>query len=335
MQSARRLCLLIAILAVLTVVWRTQASHAATFYVATSGDNANPGTAELPFQTLQRGAQALSAGDTLIVQGGTYLETLVWVIPSGTSWSQPVTVQVAPGETVVLQANVPTDAVVDFEDNSQYIILDGFILDANNLASFAFGIGNASFIRVMNCEIKNALHSGMSVGGHSHEFSNLDVHDNGSTGYDHGLYLITSQTRVESSRFYNHSGYGIHVYSSAHESGLDDNIFDSNLTYGNTIGGMFVGHGVRNTVSNNTIWNNGNGLWLASPYSTIYNNTIYNNYGTSPDGGIGIYIIFSDWGVEITHNTIYGNAGGAIVGVTDATVRDNSFDTVPQIVNTK
>jgi parallel beta-helix repeat protein len=293
--------------------------------VATYGDNANPGTAALPFQTLQRGARALRAGDTLIVQGGTYPETLIWVIPSGTSWSQPVTVQAAPGETVVLQATAPTDAVVDFEDNSQYIILDGFILDANKLASFAFGIGDASFIKVRNCEIKNARLSGMSVGGHSHEFSNLDVHDNGFSAYDHGLYLAGSQTRVESSRFYNHPGYGIHAFGGA----IDDHIFDSNLTYDNTLGGMFVGVGERNTVSNNTIWDNGNGLVLASPGSTIHNNTIYNNYGTSPDGGIGIYIIGSDWGVEITHNTIYGNAGGAIVGVTDATIRDNFFDTAP------
>jgi parallel beta-helix repeat protein len=319
MQNARRLCLLIAILAVLSLVWRTQASHAATFYVATYGNDANAGTEELPFQTLQRGARVLRAGDTLIVRGGTYLESLFYV-PSGTSWSQPVTVQAAPGETVVLQAAAPTDAIVDFSVG-QYIILDGFILDANNLATVAFGIGNASHIRVWNCEMKNARYSGMLVYGQSHEFSNLDVHDNGSNSYDHGLYLAASQTRVESSRFYNHRGYGIHAFG----GGVDDNIFDSNLTYGNTSGGMWVGTGMRNTVSNNTIWDNGYGLILESPGSTVYNNTIYNNYGTSHDRGIGIVILGSDWDVTITNNTVYGNAGGAIAGVTYATVRGNFF----------
>ena len=91
---------------------------------------------------------------------------------------------------------------------------------------------------------------------------------------------------------------------------------------------------MRNTVSNNTIWNNGYGLILASPGSTVDNNTIYNNYGTSRDGGIGIVILDSDEGVQITHNTVYGNAGGAIAGVKDATVRDNSFDN-DQIVDTE
>jgi parallel beta-helix repeat protein len=319
MQSARSLCSFVAILAVMSLLLGIQASHAATFYVATYGDDANAGTEGLPFQTIQRGARALRAGDTLIVKGGTYPETLLWAIPSGTSWSQPVTVQAAPGETVVLQPTVQVDGVVDFQDNSQYIILDGFILDGNHLATNAFGIGAASHIRVSNCEMKNALYNGMLVYGRNHEFSNLDVHDN---GIGHGLYLTASQTRVESSRFYNHSRYGIHAYG----GGVDDNIFDSNLTYDNTSGGIWVGTGVRNTVSNNTIWDNGHGLILESPGSTVYNNIIYNSYGTPHDSGIGITILGSDLGVEITNNTIYGNAGGAIVGVTYATVRDNFFD---------
>jgi parallel beta-helix repeat protein len=330
MQSTRSLCPFVAILAVMSLLLSIQVSHAATFYVATYGDDANPGTVESPFQTIQRGAWALSAGDTLIVQGGTYLESLFY-ISSGTSWSQPVTVQAAPGETVVLQATAPTDAIVDFGDG-QYIILNGFILDANHIATFAFGTGTGSrHIRVMNCEIKNARFSGMSVYGQSHEFSNLDVHDNGTNSFDHGLYMQSSQTRVESSRFYNHDGYGIHAFG----GNGDDNIFDSNLTYGNTSGGMWVGNGVRNTISNNTIWDNGYGLILASPGSTVDNNTIYNNYGTSRDTGIGIVILGSDWGVTITNNTVYGNAGGAIAGVTYATVEANFFDTVPQSVNTE
>ena len=72
MQSVRKVCLLVAILAVLSVGWRTQASHAATFYVATDGDDANAGTEESPFETLERGARELKAGDTLIVKEGTY-----------------------------------------------------------------------------------------------------------------------------------------------------------------------------------------------------------------------------------------------------------------------
>jgi Right handed beta helix region len=333
MQSARSLCLFVAILAAMSLLLGTQASHAATFYVATYGNDANAGTEALPFRTIQRGARALSAGDTLIVRGGTYPETLIWVIPSGTSWNQPVTVQAAPGETVVLQGTAPTDvAVVDIADNSQYIILDGFILDANNIAWWAFGIGNASYIRVMNCEMKNARYSGMEVGGHSHEFSNLDVHDNGSSHFDHGIYITSSNTIVEHSRFYRNVGYGVHNYSTVRE--VNNNTFNANMAYNNGSGGFWVGMGNGHTVSNNIIWENGHGLILSTQNSKVYGNTIYNNFGTPRDAGIGIVILSNDNGVEITANTVYGNIGGAIIGVTYATVRDNFFDTVFQSVNT-
>lgn len=329
MQSVRRLCLLIAILAVLSMVWRTQASYAATFYVAIYGDDANPGTEALPFQTLQRGVRVLRAGDTLMVQGGTYQEVLIQVIPSGTSWSQPVTVQAAPGETVVLQATAPTDeVVVDFEDNSQYIILDGFILDANNVAGWAFGIGNASHIRVQNCEMKNARYSGVQVGGHSHELSNLDVHDNGyeDTPLGHGLYLLSANTLVEHSRFYRNAGYGMQNYNSA--GGVNNNTIHANMIYENGEGGLWVGKGTGHTVSDNTIWGNyGVGLTLSAPDSKIDNNTIYDNPGNSRDKGLGIVILDSnDWGVEITNNIVYDNPGGSIDGVTNATLSGNQFD---------
>src|SRR5712691_950490 len=129
MQSARRLCLLIAILAVLSVGWGTQASHADTFYVATYGDDANAGTEKSPFQTILKGVRTLTAGDTLTVKEGTYTDSLLDVIPSGTSQSQPVTVQAAPGETVVIQATTMTNGIVHFGDGRQYIIFEGFTLD--------------------------------------------------------------------------------------------------------------------------------------------------------------------------------------------------------------
>jgi parallel beta-helix repeat protein len=92
--------------------------------------------------------------------------------------------------------------------------------------------------------------------------------------------------------------------------------------------------GEQNEISNNTISHNSNGLVLASPGSTVENNTIFDNFGSPGSRGIGIVILGSDADVEITHNTIFGNDDGAIFGVTSATVRDNSFDTVPESVNT-
>src|SRR5688500_8886051 len=48
-----------------------------TYYVATNGDDANPGTAlDQPLKTIQEAAERARAGDTVLVRGGTYRETI-------------------------------------------------------------------------------------------------------------------------------------------------------------------------------------------------------------------------------------------------------------------
>jgi len=49
-----------------------QSASAATYYVATNGSDSNPGTPAAPFLTLQKGPIKAVAGDTVIVQDGTY-----------------------------------------------------------------------------------------------------------------------------------------------------------------------------------------------------------------------------------------------------------------------
>jgi len=48
------------------------AARANTFYVATSGNNANPGSQSLPWLTLQYAVDNVNPGDTILVASGTY-----------------------------------------------------------------------------------------------------------------------------------------------------------------------------------------------------------------------------------------------------------------------
>ncbi|HEY3255894.1 MAG TPA: hypothetical protein VGJ91_18175, partial [Polyangiaceae bacterium] len=50
----------------------TARAHAADYYVATTGSDANAGTLAAPFATLQKGADVAVAGDTVYIRGGTY-----------------------------------------------------------------------------------------------------------------------------------------------------------------------------------------------------------------------------------------------------------------------
>jgi Pel9A-like, right handed beta helix region/Periplasmic copper-binding protein (NosD) len=68
-----------------------RAASATTYYVATSGADANAGTEEKPFRTIQKAADAAVAGDTVFVRAGIYNES-VYIKNSG-----------APGNPIVLE----------------------------------------------------------------------------------------------------------------------------------------------------------------------------------------------------------------------------------------
>jgi hypothetical protein len=76
-----------------------------TYYVATGGSNANPGTLARPFKSIQHAATLAQPGDTVLVRGGVYRET-VKPARSGTP-SSPITFKPYNGERVTVSgANV-------------------------------------------------------------------------------------------------------------------------------------------------------------------------------------------------------------------------------------
>src|SRR5215831_18782319 len=65
---------------------------AATYYVATTGNDsrscATAQTRSTPKATIASGITCLSSGDTLYIRGGTYADVTIGnTVPSGTSWS--------------------------------------------------------------------------------------------------------------------------------------------------------------------------------------------------------------------------------------------------------
>ena len=330
MKISRSLCLSLSLLACMSLCGGAKASHAATFYVATTGNDANPGTAAAPFRTLLKGVQTLRSGDTLIVKQGTYAEGIS-TIPSGSAGAH-TTLQAAPGEAVTLQApSSSLDSMIFFPDGSHHITVDGFILDENSLGGFGVANNDLSTIHhlvLRNLKIKNMRNSGILILGSNLELRNLYIHHNGTfdmtSTYEHGIYFQGNNSLIIGCVIHdNASGYGIQNYSSA-GANPTDNTYLNNVLYNQSSGGLWISQGANHLVANNIVYNSGNlpnrdtgALVCCGSNSKIYNNVVYNN----SKAGI-ITINNNDVGAEVKNNIVYLNPAGNIVTI-NATVSNN------------
>lgn len=76
-----------------------------TYYVSTAGADANAGTLAAPFRTIQRAASLAQPGDTVLIRGGVYRETVV-PANSGTS-TAPIVFSAYNGESVTVSGADP------------------------------------------------------------------------------------------------------------------------------------------------------------------------------------------------------------------------------------
>jgi len=103
----------------------------ASYYVSTTGSDTAAGTLSQPWRTIQRGANAAAAGDTVHVRGGVYEERLTLTGKSGTA-TQPIIIRSYEGETAVLDQNGVTppngaSALIRLH-NCSHIIIQGLEL---------------------------------------------------------------------------------------------------------------------------------------------------------------------------------------------------------------
>ena len=122
---------LIAIAALLLLpTSRAAAQAGTTYYVSTSGSDANPGTIGAPWRTIQHAASTVHAGATVDVRAGLYNES-VTIPVSGSSSSGYIVFQSYPGELAIVDGTVvsccggSTKGLFNIT-NQSYLIVSGF-----------------------------------------------------------------------------------------------------------------------------------------------------------------------------------------------------------------
>ncbi len=270
------------------------------FYVAPTGNDANPGTVTAPWRTIQHAAETVGPGDTVYVRAGIYNEA-VSVRVSGSGPDQYITFRNYPGETPVLDGRGLTDPdgvnAFYIEDQS-YLIIRGFE------------------IRNYTTVVPNQVPIAIQITGTSHHIQLLENH----------IHHIATRAPVDADLL-GADAHGIAVYGTA-PSPIHNVLIENNhlhdLTLGSSEALVLNGNVRAFTVTHNLIHDVDNiaidaiGFEGTAPQpevdrareGLIAGNTIYNvdsrtnpAYGGERSAG-GIYV---DGGAHITieGNTVF------------------------------
>lgn len=255
---------------------RTHASPT-TYYVTTGGSDSANGSQSTPWRTVGKGMAAMSAGDTLMVGGGTYNERIQTSVNPGTS-SAPITMKAVSGQRPVISG-------LFWVSGANYWTFDGINVtwsSADSSSEHMVKMTGGTGWRITNAEIWGARsYAGILVAGTpsgwkiDHNYIH-DTYASNSTNQDHLIYVNggTGGGTIERNIFANSSnGRGVKVgppsggssgigYVTIRYNTFYDNTGPSNiqLSYGATGNTIYRNIMVKSGASNITAYNlNGSG----------------------------------------------------------------------------
>jgi parallel beta-helix repeat protein len=317
--------------------------RATEYFVSPSGSDDNAGTPAAPWRTIRHAVAKLIPGDTLFLRGGVYsssedtFDSQAGVVPSGTSWSTPITIAGYPGEPVTLRPPDGYAAIRLTVGAPHHLIFQDFAIDmslqsdpGNPIAAvrpeaiyvadgahhirfqrldvgytandaIALSYNNVGPPAATFVEVLNSRihHAGWATGDSGHGGSGVN------NGY--GIYMKTTDNVVDGNEFYDNSAYAIVAYG-------DRNVFRNNSIHDNgTRGGTNYGINIGssayplnssdNVIQSNTIYSNRGGIsvYTNSVRTRVQNNTVYNN---RPLEGI---FVQGATDTVLTGNNVYAN----------------------------
>jgi parallel beta-helix repeat protein len=300
-------------LLLLTVLlcFASQNAFSATYYVSPTGSDSSNGSAAKPWLTLQRAANVVSVGDTVLVFDGTYAG--FEILTSGTSGS-PITFRAMGNAVVVNSVGSSRGDNVSVEAN--YIVIEGFISEKASRAGFCFlppRDDNEGF----GCEIRNCIARNNGRWGIFTGFAAGIVIENNEcygSGLEHGIYVsCTSDGPVLRGNVCHdntlngiqtngaNTGWGDHVINFA--------LYEGNVAYHNSGKGFSVIATSDSIIRNNLVYENGpaaGGIHFA-PQNGMQsvNNVVINNTVIEP-GMTAVRLSNASSGIEIFNNVLCG-----------------------------
>lgn len=297
---------------------------AATYYVATDGDDARTSVQAqniaTPWLTIQKATTAMVAGDITYVRGGTYTENTITFGASGTR-DNPVTLKAYPGESPIIDSGF------------------SYPTDATRKAAIWINFGR-SWITIEGFEIKNTKGSGIHVGEDTPMTEGIviqrnHIHDvllNTPAGNTAAIYVgpYAGDLRIRYNTLHPETqattrGSGIEIFS-----GANNHLIEYNNIY-HAVKGIYFKHGVDidtpyatnhvvvryNYIHDiSTVGGSTDGIEVATDNAELIGNVIVD---VSGGNGIRLYEVSSTcdkvgtFYTIVDHNTIIRSATSAIV----------------------
>ncbi|MDD5371702.1 MAG: right-handed parallel beta-helix repeat-containing protein, partial [Anaerolineaceae bacterium] len=291
LKSAFLLCLALVLSLSITVQAHAEPGGPGSYYVSTQGNNANPGTFDQPWKTVQHAIDAVHPGDVIYLHGGVYSES-VGVHQSGRSDS-PITLTSYSGERATIDGGANM-ALYD-AGSHEYITLRSLTLKSTG--RFTLRIGwwqepkSSNYWTVQDSTLIGAT----ILRGHHNLFDNNIIDGSGYTQDGAGIQDIQEVSHDNIFRgntirnFTTNDGRGIWLESRSHDDLVENNVI-SNISgrMGQCIDVDDYGEvGWRHTIRNNRVSGCGYvGIQIENGFDTlIENNTL------SGGGQAGIIII--------------------------------------------
>jgi hypothetical protein len=273
---------------------------AATYYVATTGLDSNPGTSSSRFGTIQKCIDVMVAGDTCVVGSGTYTATVGYPIvayvrptnASGTA-NSPITIR----SEKHLGAQITVPGIENQVNAGIYITQSYYIIDGFDISGGTSGTtGKVS-------------HAGISLpaGTTGHIIRNNAIHGIARTlCYDVTYGNAGIFTSADNVTITNNLIYGIGRRRQG-ESGCTTNIYHHDH-------GIYLDGGANPVIRNNAFYDTNRGYPLHVWGGTVTNLSVYNNTFAdgaptgSPSGHIllGNTIHTANIKNNISHNPVAG-----------------------------
>lgn len=241
------------------VLFCARSSQAATYYVSTTGNDSNAGTQSQPWRTIQKGVNAIAAGDTLYLRGGIYNEKIKMTTGSSSDSARKI-IQNYPGETPILDGAGVDSTWGLLEIAAPYVTVDGLTFQNANGWCLRMYYG---YITIQNSNFRDSTGGGIVLDAYSQN---------------------CSYNKILNNIIHNIALQGIYLYPTYSAGGsINYALIEGNTLYDNA-----------SASGGNTDMIQVGGLGGGCHYVIVRNNTFYNAYGN----GVGSTIDFGGHSVD-------------------------------------